>query len=220
MFRFALVLLGLGLFVGFLGFQETRLWLASSGTPTELTLAELERNGPGNNRYIKVSEFLCTPSYIYKAKKDNKANFTVVYLPAVSVDSAYGKQVHKIVTEAFAKGEKNIAEIEKRIPPFSGKFPLLIKSNKARDEQEVDALMSADEIEGLVINSVESLGSEESNFLKQSYPGMDMDQVVILDHGRKPTAFLMLLVYYGGSVLLIGAGAGVGLAKLKTAGKH
>jgi preprotein translocase subunit Sss1 len=57
-------------------------------------------------------------------------------------------------------------------------------------------------IQGLIINDVSSLNTEEKNLIKQEFPNIDFNKVLILEDGRKPTAT-------GAAVVAIIAGVGM-----------
>lgn len=214
MFRFAIVLFILGVVVGFMGIKETRLWMNSSATPTKITLDEIARSGPPDNRYIQITDFLLVPEFVYTQGRFDKSKYSAVYIPVVSPKSPYGVEVEKYI-RASISGKKH----NEKLPEYSGQFPVLLKSTKLENDEAIGELNGEEELEGLVVNSVESLGEKESSFLRKSFPGVDLSKVVVLDHGRKPSGFFMLVVYYGGALLLMAGGALVGLSTLKKAGQ-
>ena len=62
-------------------------------------------------------------------------------------------------------------------------------------------------MQGLVVNRIEELGSEEKDLLRQDYPGLDFNKCLILEEGRQPSEFgAVFLMGGGGLALLLGGG--------------
>ena len=64
------------------------------------------------------------------------------------------------------------------------------------------AVADRETVQGMVVNEIESLDSEEKRILSESYPGIDFDRCTIFEHGRKPKGMGMIAAYIGGGGLL------------------
>jgi hypothetical protein len=80
---------------------------------------------------------------------------------------------------------------------------VLIKTDKARNKEDVEAAMNSDMVEGLVINKIESLTQNEQDLLHQKYPAMSEDNCYIVEDGRQPRGGVGAMMILGG--LAIGA---------------
>ena len=63
-------------------------------------------------------------------------------------------------------------------------------------------------ITGLIINDIEKLKTDEERLLHESYPGLSLQDVLILEEGREPksTPHAMGIILLG-VVLMVGGGA-------------
>lgn len=87
--------------------------------------------------------------------------------------------------------------------PDLNSFSVIVKAKHFKTVGSIpDGLKGEDSLEGLVINQVESLDKEEKNLIRSSFPGADLEHVVIIQAGRKPTPLIKSLGMVGGGVLL------------------
>jgi hypothetical protein len=175
--RILLVMILLGGALVYVGVQEKRLAAASKPEPQNVTCAELIKNGPGDNAHVVMSDYLILDSLCYETGRSGKA-WTTVWVPAVP----FGGEYHKQIIDAAKAGNLN-AQI-----PTPRDFRVLIKSGKIRDAEALDALTGQDTIQGVVVNKISSLGRKERKILADSYPSANLDNVLILEHGRTPAS--------------------------------
>jgi hypothetical protein len=175
---FAMVIVG-GVLI-FLGVQEYRLSKVARAEPQTITCAGLAAAGPGDNAHVRLTEFEFTENYIYQEKK-RSSEWKTSYVPAVP---------------PRVKDVPNVRAIK-----------VLIKSNRARNEDELWAL-STGPIEGVIVNVIASLGSTERRLLKESYPEIDVDTCWILEAGKKPatTGSIMGMIGGGAGLSVVAAG--------------
>jgi len=77
----------LGGFLIFMGGQELRLALKAANEPREITLSELEADGPGDDVYFTVSGVMpVTDEYV--AEEDRLKNMSKVWIPCASQEAA------------------------------------------------------------------------------------------------------------------------------------
>ena len=62
----------------------------------------------------------------------------------------------------------------------------VLKSNKVRSEADIMSLASSPSLRGMVMNRIESLGSDEKKILSDSYPGTNAKDVLIFEFGKDP----------------------------------
>jgi hypothetical protein len=186
------MLVGGGVLV-FLGIQEMRLSKAAKLEPQTITAADLIKSGPGDNAHVLMKDFmLCGNAYVYQAKKGGGA-WNNVWIPAVPLGGEYHQ---KLLSMLKPDGTLD------GTPPAPTDIRLIIKSSKTPNEQSVEALANQDTLQGLIVNKIESLGGEQKKILRESYPGVDFANVLILEHDRKPATAGKSFGFIGGGALL------------------
>ena len=82
---------------------------------------------------------------------------------------------------------------------------VIVVSYKIRNKEELGQIFTPDgAIQGMIVSSVRSMGKETENMLQQNYPGINLDNVLLLEQGRKPTSQELLTALFAGGGLLIG----------------
>src|SRR5262249_48703233 len=71
------------------------------------------------------------------------------------------------------------------------------------------------ELQGLVTNEIESLGSEEQKLLNSSYPGTDFTKCVLFQEGREPAGSGKVFGMVGGGAALMLLGIVFGLVGIR-----
>ena len=197
--KLLIVIGGIGL--GVYGVQEWRLSSAAAKDPQTITCADLSAKGPGGNAHVAMTDFFpCVHSYVYESRsKNDTSKWSKVWLPVVPVDSEYARKF----LETLEKDESALATLP---PPTD--IRVLVKSTHVRNEDEMGPLFAAPKLDGLIVNKIESIGSDERKILEESYPGIDFTRCYILDHDRKPASTLLVAGALGGGLALILGGVG------------
>jgi len=192
--RILLIVAILGAVGAWYGFKEFRLAGAASQTPKTISCKDLEANGPGENAHVNVTDFLLCPNgFVYQSQK-NSTRWSKIWVPAVPLDGVFVEQLRKSMS-ADGKLPSNI--------PAPKNVRIIIKTANVHNESELDSFADKETLQGLVVNKVESLGSEEKKILSQSYPGIDFSTCWIVEEGRKPKS------RGAAAGILAGGGAGV-----------
>lgn len=179
--RLVIALIVFGCIVLFWGFNEWRLSSASGSTPQNITCAQLEKNGPGANAYVHLTNFVITPgTYIYKYNKNNpSAAWEQVWVPVLPKDGAYIQSLAILA----ATGQVNEGNF-----PKPKNIKVIVRSKNLANQNDVENLNRRGNVTGVVVNKIESLSNEERNHLQASYPGSDISQCWIVDDGREPAS--------------------------------
>ena len=179
--RLGIAGLVLGGMLLFGGFQEWRLGAAASTTPDDLTLEALIARGPDGNPNVRVSDFMLGDNYVYFTD-DSGFRWDNVLIPAVPK----------------SMGEQSAHVLNPQV---------IVKTAHVASEDDLDTLRSRTKMQGLVINRIEELGSDEKDLLRKDYPGLDFNKCLILEEGRQPSEFTkVFLMSGGGMALLFGGG--------------
>lgn len=195
MTRLKLVVLGVGAFLAWMGYQEWKLGSVAASAPQGITCAELEASGPGDNAHVLLSDFLLSEQAFVYEGYENSSRWNKIWIPAVPLGGAYHQQLLQYVD---ASGRFTTDDL-----PLPTSFRVIVKSSRIHDEQQLATVAGADTLQGLIVNEVESLGSDERRLLAQSYPGIDLDSVYILEHGREPSGRGKTLGFVGSGVVLM-----------------
>jgi hypothetical protein len=198
MWRIKIVMIVCGVLLGIWSVKELLLSAGASEKPQELTCAELIADGPGDNAHIVLKDFVACPTwYIYKGASEN-GPYEWVYLPALEL----GGDWHRKAVDVLEKEGEN-AEL-----PAPDDIRLLLKLNDVHTPTQLERVVEADTLHGLIINSTESLGAEEQKLLRQGYPGIDFSKCYILEVGRRPKSSALTAAATLGSAVLVLGGLG------------
>ena len=179
--RLGLAGLGVAFALLFAGFREWQLGAAASAQPEDLTLEALVARGPGGNPHVRVSDFVLGDNYVYFTD-DGGFRWTSVLIPAVPTTMG-DQSAHVLIPK------------------------VIVKTTHVADEEQLEPLRARSRLQGLVINRIEELGSEEKEILLQDYPGIDFHKCIILEEGRAPSDGTKLFLMGGGGLAsLLGAG--------------
>jgi hypothetical protein len=181
--RLGIAGLVLGGMLLFAGFREWQLGSASSAQPEDLTLEALIARGPDGNANVRVSDFVLGDNYVYFTDESG-IYWTSILVPAMP--KTMGDQSSHVL-----------------IPK------VIVKSKHVANEDQLDALHARVQLQGMVINRIEELGSEEKEILLKDYPGIDFTKCIILEEGRQPSDSAMLFLMGGGGLALLLGGGGL-----------
>lgn len=184
--RFALIMIIAGGALGFWGFQEYRVGVKSSPTPEKVRLADIEAGKIPDNNFLEIGPHVRMYSelvYRYSYKRGESSTVT----NGTTVDYTY----YPIAT---AVG--------------SGRFSVLVKTKAYRNVGSLPQIRNANfpSITGLVISEIESLKSDEEKLIHESFPGVDLSKILILEENRKPKPVMVSLGIAVGGVLLMALG--------------
>ncbi len=199
MSRFWLVMvIGGGMLIYF-GVQELRLAGVAKAEPQPITVAKLAAHGPGDNAHIRLGEFLlCEGAYVYE-EESSGGTWSRVWIPAVPLGGPY----HEKLLEAYQADPASVMDV-----PMPTDLNVIVEL-KVNNEEELIRIADQDELQGLVVNEIASLGGEERKILEQSYPGVDFDRCWIVEAGRLPAGAGKTYGFLGGGSALGLAGVGL-----------
>ncbi len=175
-FRLMIGLLVFGGILIFWGFQEMRVGGEAKSKPQEISVEKLVKDGYGDNAYVTVTDYVVSDYGVVESKDETPNLFTKIWM---------------VVYPDNREDSDNLPV-------------LIVRSSKIRTESQWDQFAATTKCTGLIVNSIESLGSDEKKKLKQGLPsGVDVDKAFILDHNRKPAGSKGMLMMAGGGVLIL-----------------
>ncbi|HUT10336.1 MAG TPA: hypothetical protein VMY42_07565 [Thermoguttaceae bacterium] len=206
--RFLMVLIVGGGALVFFGGREYLVSSGASSDPVEVDLAKLEAGETPENNHVKIGEHVSLyPASVYEYQQSKYASgepgpdttVTHSYYPILSMEHPF---IQKLV------------ETEGEDVPDITDFAVLVKTKRFKTIRAIpDEMNTCASVQGLVINRIDSLDSEEKKLIKESFPLVKLDNVLILEEGRKPASLLLSLGMIFGGVALVVAGIGAFVVK-------
>ena len=101
-----------------------------------------------------------------------------------------------------------------QVLPSSGcRFAVIVKTERFKKFGDIPDVPQRHEgqLEGLVINTLRPLGYKEKKLLKEEFPNMDFDKVLVVEENRKPSSWAWCATFQYGGMALIGAGLLLGI---------
>lgn len=187
------------------GVQEFQLGLNSTPEPAEVDLATLEAGEPAPQNHLRLGRHLALyDSAVYSISehdkdKPNPAVKFAIYA-VVSESHPYGN----VLKQLLAQPADEPLAIEAK-PGGVDRVAVLVKTKRFKSVAEMPQEPGAETaVQGLAINQIHSLSDEEAQLVREVVPGIELEQVVILEEGRKPKSHLQSLgIAAGGAFCLL-----------------
>jgi hypothetical protein len=206
------MLMGLGLFM--FAWQEWRVSADTSKAPLAVDLGKLESAPSSENNHLQIgphSACYFATVYSYKTKRrdrrkrpDADTSVSYCYYPIISSTHPYVQEIEKLETQY---GSLDQVPDEVAFPPMPS-FSVLVKTKRFKTIGAIpdESLRAEPGVQGLVINRISSLSSEEQKLIKDDFPDIDFNKVLILEDGRTPSSglFSICLVFAGLPFVLLG----------------
>ena len=78
-----------GIALSVYGFREWQLGSSASGTPQQISCLQLEKNGPGNNAHVRLTEFIALRNFVFQKRSHTDSDFSMVFIPVVAENGGY-----------------------------------------------------------------------------------------------------------------------------------
>lgn len=204
MFRIKLLLIGAGIFLGFTGFKELKVSKGTTVKPVELELADIESGkADTSNAHIKLGSHLPFYYSLIYYGEENTDKVDYVYYPVLSSEHPFILAMDALAAK-YPDGNYPESEI-----PDIGEFSVLVKSKRySKTDQLPEDSDFEESIQGLVVNKITKLKSEELELLQENYPTLNADKILLLEEGRKPSGAAKKFGMLGGGALLSLLGLG------------
>jgi hypothetical protein len=178
---------------GVYGCTEFRVGGNASAEPVLVDLAKVEAD-PKVDNHLKIgTHYALYDNAVYSFKtKGNRfqraenVKVDYVFYPIVSASNPDMQELTRLEKQ-FGNIDNVPDEIDLPIPEH---FAVLVKTRRFSHVRDIpqDFFRKEASIQGLVINEVSSLTSAEKNLIKDSFPQINFDKVLILEDGRRPTS--------------------------------
>ena len=100
-------------------------------------------------------------------------------------------------------------------PPAASEMRVVLKSTRVKHATEFERLVGRDVVTGVVVNQVEGLNSDTRRLLQESFPGLDVDNAIILEADRTPPGTGKAAGMMGGGIAIAGVGLVGGLLRFR-----
>ena len=208
--RLCAVLIGVGGVLIFKGFQEFKVGRGTTAEPESIELLALEENPAVSNNHLKVGKHLALFSYgVFEYKQrsgggepDDATKVNHVYYPIISDSHPYLDQLARAAEEHG--GLDKVPEAEWPVPQ---QLAVLVKSKKYKTIGDIpQAWEEVAEIQGLAVQDIEPLESDEQRLILENFPGVDLQRTIVLEEGRKPASGLQSvgMMAGGGAIAVFG----------------
>lgn len=203
---------------GMLAFWGTQEFLVSYGADhkaVEVELATIEGGETPAGNHVKLGEHWAIYGacvYAYRQGKydhgepDAGTSVDYCFYPIIS-------DAHPFMTALGELSDKydgleNVPDSAAWPDIQQHTFTVLVKTKQFKKIGAIpDGISAQDSLQGLIINQIDSLDSEEEGLVKQSFPQANLDKVLILEAGRAPASLIKSLgMMFGGLALVIGGG--------------
>ncbi len=207
MIRIVIALMVGGGFLMFIGFREMQLSSVADAEPQTIAASDLFANGHGDNAHVKVTDLFIMDNFVYEEKENNPGHYLKIWTPAIAENDPWAIEYYEKEDAALAANPTNpdFGFIDAMGMPAG--IGMVIITDEVNNDREFEAFYTETELQGLIINKIDKLSGEELKLLKSTYPNINPDKVLILEHNRKPSSGKGVLMLGGGAVLfLIGPG--------------
>lgn len=198
MFRINLGLIIGGVVLAFYGVQEYRVSMGTSTAPESVSLQFVEMGQVPENNHVLFGEHVADYDGTVYEYEEGTGRVTHAYYPIVSESHPFFAELSSL--EARYPDVNDAPDEEW---PMIDNFKVLVKTKRFKTEDSIpDGMYWEDEVQGMVINLVESMDREEKKLIKEAYPELNMEQLLIVEDGRKPTSSVQSLGMVGGGGIL------------------
>jgi len=215
MFRIKLILIGVGGILAYFGFQEFQVSKNTGSEPVLVNLEELEKTKEiPDSGYLEIEnawEAINYMTYYYEypefAGTEEKPEYEVThaYVPLISSNHPYSLALDDL-EEKYPDG----VEIPEEEFPVMQDFQILLKTNDYKTLGDIPEFwVFHEKLEGVVINKINSFESGEEDLIRQSFPNLDFNKILILEKDRKPSSSFKSFGMMGGGFALIIIGIGL-----------
>jgi hypothetical protein len=212
-----LVLLGIG--AASYGWTE---WTASrdaAAEPVEVDLAKLENGETPANPHVRIGPHVaCYGNTLFqyrtekrrgKRKVEATTTLTHCFYPIVSAAHPSIQKLNEAV-EKYGGVDKVPEDVEL---PAIDHFAVIVKTGRFKKFSDIPSVPQRreEQLQGLVINTLRPLKSDEKNLIKEDFPDLDFNKVLVVEDGRKPSSWAWCATFQYGGLGLIGLGLVLGL---------
>jgi hypothetical protein len=211
MSRLIIVLIVVGGILLYFGYEEYNVGANATVDPARVDLARLEQGKELESTHVEFGDHLKLYGGVImwgdfekgREVPRDTANVDYCYYPIISSEHPYASRL-KQLREQYG----SLGDIPDEQWPRIDRFKVLVKSTEYRTAGVIKVLAGKyieeeSQIAGLVVNSITSLKSQEKARIREKFPNVDLERVIILQKNRKPTSTSVSIGMMAGGVALI-----------------
>jgi hypothetical protein len=178
--------------------SERQVSSTATVEPLAVDLEQLEKGPVPENNHLKIgSHTACYFDTVYKAvargkgpkRPDQNTKVDYCFYPIVSTSHPYSQHLRQL-EKKFGSADK----VPENVMPRLSELKVLVKTSRFRTVGDIpEDWRTESAVQGLVINQISTLGSEEQKLLRQDFGNIDFSKVLILSEGRRPSSLLFSL---------------------------
>ena len=205
--RFLLLIIFAGGFLSFKGYEEYKVSANASSTPTLTKVADIENGKKLTNNYVKLDEHRALIGFcVYSAslkkhetKVRDSSTIEYIYYPVLSTEHPFSKKMAALISKY-----KSINNIPGNMFPELSDVSVLVKSERYKTYGSIpESIGVKKSLKGLVVNSINSLDSEEKSLIRSQFKGADFNKLVIIEENRTPSSTITAFGMMGGGIAII-----------------
>ena len=209
MFRVKLAAIVLGGVLAFMGFEEFRVSRGASTEPESMDLKGVESGQDVANPHVRIGRHSAVyGGAVYEYEGIESSNGGEPF-PGSKVNYAFypiisSKHPFNVHWDALAEKYGSYDDVpETEDFPELTTFSVIVKTKRFKTVESIpEGIVDENELTGLVINRIDGLDNEDKSLLRQSFPAVDFDELLILEDGRKPSSAWMWMSMLGGGLLV------------------
>jgi hypothetical protein len=189
-----------GLVPTIFAWSEWRVGETATKEPLAVELAQLETGPAPQNNHLKIGPHVaCYFAAIFsyttrqgeRRRVDENTKVDYAFYPIISTSHPRWEEIRKL-QEKY----QNRKDPPDNIPwPRFSDIRVLVRTDRFRTVGGIpdDDVRNEASVQGLVINKISSLKSEEQKLIRDDFPNINFDKVLILSEGRRPSSGLFAL---------------------------
>jgi hypothetical protein len=177
-----LVLIG-GVAMGYWSYSEADITSRSSENPETITLQQLIARGPNGNANVVLTDFVLCANCVF-LHVDQSPSWMKLWIPVVPIEEV---------------------DPQDEFPPNPAAPRVLLFSDTVRNAQELESKLNKSRLQVRVTNSVLARDdmARARDLLQRSYPGIDLNNCLLLEQGRIPLSWNSIYLMAGMAALCI-----------------
>lgn len=198
-----------GTFLVHHGWREYQFARGASEQPMEISLSEIEAGALPTNPHLRIGDHWRMYQELVIAYRSDQGGdaaqpgleqaLDYSYYPVLAVDNPFFQEV-----ERLERHYGSVGAIPDDQYPQEIVFRVLVRSEEfaSVDGLPAPAWTLSRSVEGLLVNEVRSLTNEERALVAGAFPSLDVDGLLILEAGRRPSSLTTSYAFMGGGIVL------------------
>jgi hypothetical protein len=182
-------------YCGSRAFDEKALAASTKAEPQRISCARLGSEGPGDNDYIILTDFVTGPVFACDEegaflRAVDKRSIRRAWLPAFPASAAPAS----VIAPADPASSPSSTNTSPRV---------ILYLSDTKQDSDLDRVRSAKTLQGVVVNRIGTLRIDTQKVLKEAYPNIDAEHCWVLEVGRTPDGATAFYAWGAGAVAIL-----------------